>query len=91
MCAPSRDFPLDSKPLISVILPTAIPPLGLFEIAKSNIELPVDMKSLMSVGVLSVPSRKYATLVSLNFLFSESAKVLANTSFTDDIHFSYQV
>ena len=63
--------------------------LGLLDIAKSNILLPVDIKSFISVGVVSVPSRKYATLVSLNFLFSDLANVLAKTSLTDDIYFSY--
>ena len=50
------------------------------------VEEPVEIKSLISVGVASLPSKKYATLfVSLNFLFKESANVLANTSLTDII------
>ena len=61
MCAPINDFPLDSNPLISVILPTAIPPSGLFDIAKSNSVEPVEINSFISVGV-SVPlSKKNAT------------------------------
>ena len=32
MWAPIKDLPLDSRPFSSVILPTAIPPLDLFDI-----------------------------------------------------------
>ena len=58
MCAPSRDLPLDSNPLISVILPTAIPPFGLFDIAKSNSVEPVEINSFISVGVPAPLSKK---------------------------------
>ena len=93
MCAPIKDLPLDSKPLISVIRPTAIPPCGLLAIAKSNIVEPVDINSLISVGVVSCPSKKYATFISVNVLFKLSANTFANSSLTDifsPISFTYQ-
>ena len=62
ICAAIRDFPEASRPVISVILPTGIPPSGLFDIAKSSIEEPVLIHSDKSVGVSSDPSKKYATL-----------------------------
>ena len=61
--APTKDLQLDSSPFISVIRPIAIPPFGLLEIAKSNIDEPVEIKSVTSVGVSSEPSRKYADVI----------------------------